>query len=104
VTGLYSGHYSTSTNAPTPALLTAFPYDGGRIPASLRYDFQVSYQVPARNDGRSLRTWLSAAKYTFGAQNVLNEAPVLVSNGTSFYDRQGDPRMRFLYFQIAKDF
>jgi iron complex outermembrane receptor protein len=104
LTALYSGHYSTSTTAPTEALLTAFPYDGGRIPASMRYDFQASYQLPARSDGKAWENWISGTKYTLGVQNILNEAPALVSNGTSFYDRQADPRMRYLYVQISKDF
>lgn len=101
LSGRYSGHYSTSTTAPTPALPTAFPFDGGRIPAHMRYDLQVSYSVPASADD-GWRRWLQGTKFTLGCQNVLNDEPAMISDGTGFYDRQDDPRQRYVYVSIKK--
>ena len=98
----YTHHYSTSTTAPTAALPTAFPLDGGRIPAFMRYDMQVSYQFHADTSKQGWKRWLSATKWTLGCQNILNDAPTLVSNGTSFYNAEDDPRQRYIYLSIRK--
>lgn len=101
VSSRYSGHYSTITNSPTPATPTGFPLDGGRIPAFMRYDMQVSYTVPAVT-AKGWRSWLSGTKWTLGCQNILNDEPAMVSDGTGYYDRQDDPRQRFVYVSIKK--
>lgn len=101
ISGRYSGHYSVITTAPTAATPTGFPLDGGRLPAFMRYDLQVSYAIPATAD-KGWRSWLSGTKWTLGCQNILNDEPAMVSDGTGFYDRQDDPRQRFVYVSIKK--
>lgn len=98
----YTGHYSTLTTSPTPALPTGFPLDGGRIPAVMRYDMQVSYQFQPDQTRTDWRRWLSATKWTLGCQNILNDEPTLVSNGTSFYNTEDDPRQRYVYLSFKK--
>ena len=104
LTGRYLGHYSTATTAPTPAFPTAIPWDGGRIPAYLHWDMQYSYTFPFSIPERSWKSWVAGTKWTLGAINVLNEAPAFVTNGTSYYNMQDDPRQRFVYVQIKKSF
>jgi len=98
----YTSHYSTATTAPTVALPTAFPLDGGRIPAIMRYDMQVSYQFHVDSTRKDWKRWLSATKWTLGCQNILNDEPSLISNGTNFYNTEDDPRQRFIYLSIKK--
>jgi len=97
----YTGHYSTATTTASPAFPTGFPFDGGRIPAVMRYDAQVSYSVPA-SMREGWRNWLSGTKWTLGCQNLLNDEPSLVSNGTSYYNAEDDPRQRYVYVSIKK--
>ena len=104
VTGRYLGHYSSATTAPTAAFPTAVPWDGGRIPAYLHWDLQYSYTLPYSTSEKNWKSWLAGTKWTFGAINVLNEAPAFVTNGTGFYNPQDDPRQRFVYVQIKKSF
>ncbi|MFO1446736.1 MAG: TonB-dependent receptor [Opitutaceae bacterium] len=97
----YTGHYSTATTTASPAFPTGFPFDGGRTPAVMRYDAQVSYSVPAAMR-EGWRTWLSGTKWTVGCQNLLNDEPSLVTNGTSYYNSEDDPRQRYVYVSIKK--
>lgn len=98
----YTAHYSTTTTTPTSAIPSAIPYDGESIPSVLRYDAQVSYRFKPDTTRRDWRRWLSATKFTLGCQNLLNREPALVSNGTSFYNVEDDPRQRFIYLSIKK--
>jgi hypothetical protein len=98
----YTGHFYGSTTAPTPLLPTAFPLDGGRIPAIMRYDAQFSYQIPAEAGRQDWKRWLSGSKWTVGCQNILNDQSSLISNGTGFYNTEDDPRQRFVYVSIKK--
>jgi len=97
----YTGHYSTATTTASPGFPTGFPFDGGRIPAFMRYDAQVSYSVPAAMR-EGWQRWVSGTKWTLGCQNLLNEEPSLVTNGTSYYNTEDDPRQRFVYVSIKK--
>ena len=104
VSSRYVGHYSTATTAQTPAFPTAIPWDGGRIPAYLHWDLQYSYAFPYTTRTENWKSWLTGTKWTIGAINVLNEAPAFVTNGTSFYNMQDDPRQRYVYARIRKSF
>lgn len=102
LTARYSGHYSTSTTAPTTAFPNAFPWDGGRIPAFMRYDVQFGYEVPAQGGASGWRRWVAGTRWVVGCQNIFNDEPAMVTNGNSYYDLQDDPRQRFVYLQIKK--
>jgi hypothetical protein len=102
VTGRYVGHFSSSTTSVSGAFPTATGYDGGRIPAFLRWDLQASYTFPYVPDSHRVKKWLNGTKFTLGVLNIFNEEPSFVSDGSGFYNRQDDPRQRFVYFQIRK--
>lgn len=99
ITGRYTGHRSTLTTDPSPSYPGAYPIDGGRLPAFLRADLQVSYEFPhGHGSGRVLQ----GTKWTLGVLNATNTKPTFVTNGTGFYDSADDPRQRFVYVQIKK--
>lgn len=105
LTARYTDHYSTNTTAPSQAFPAAFNWDGGRIPAFMRYDGQFSYEVPFATRLAGERWWKRAmvgTKWTLGVINLLNDQPSLVTNGTSFYNTYDDPRQRFVYLQVKK--
>ncbi len=104
LSGRYSGHYFGATTSPSPALPNAFPYDGGRIPAFARYDLQVSYTSRWSNTDPGLKRLLGGTKFTLGCQNILNDEPSMVSNGTGYYNTDDDPRQRFMYLSVKKSF
>lgn len=105
VTGRYVGHYSAATTRPTAAFPAATGYDGGRIPAFLHWDIQASYSFPNAMSDVRWRNWLSGTKITVGVLNVLNKKPTFVSDPQAgFYNRQDDPRQRFVYVSIKKSF
>lgn len=99
VTGRYVGHRSTPTTDPSPSYPGAYPIDGGRLPAFLRTDLQVSYEQPYAPDSKN---WFQGTKWTLGVLNVANTKPTFVTNGTGFYNAVDDPRQRFVYVQIKK--
>jgi hypothetical protein len=101
-TARYTGHMSTNTTTPSPAFPTAFAWDGGRIPAFMRYDTQCSYEVPYGQTTRGWRNWINGTKWTVGILNALNDTPALITNGTGYYNTYDDPRQRFVYFQVKK--
>ncbi len=112
VTGRYVGPYSTPFTAPSAAFPSAFPLDGSRIPASMRWDLQVGYEIPVSSSSSS-GSWsnlLSATKWTLGINNVLNDEPAFVTSfsptggGSSFYSTYDDPRQRFIYLSVRKGF
>lgn len=98
VTGRYVGHYSSSSTSVSSAFPFATGYDGGRMPAFMRWDVQASYSFRSA----TASPWTNGLKITVGALNVLNDEPTFVSDGAAFYDRQDDPRQRFIYLQIRK--
>jgi hypothetical protein len=102
LTGRYVGHYSSATTARTVAFPTSTGLDGGRIPAFLHWDLQLTYEIPYRVGDKGWRRWVNGTRWTLGALNVLNEAPSFVSDGAAFYNRQADPRQRFVYVQLKK--
>jgi len=104
LTARYSGHFSTSTTAPTVAFPTAFPLDGGRIPAFMRYDLQFTYDWPTQAGRAAWRNLLSGTRWTVGCQNIFDDEPSMVTNGNSYYNTQDDPRQRFVYLSIKKTF
>lgn len=99
VTGRYVGHRSTPTTDPSESFPGAFPIDGGRLPAFLRADVQLSYEQPYATGSKN---WFQGTKWTLGVLNVANDRPTFVSDGTGFYDTYDDPRQRFVYVQIKK--
>ncbi len=102
LTGRYVGHYVSATTARTVAFPTASGLDGGRIPAYLHWDLQCTCEIPYRGGDKGWRRWVNGTRWTLGALNVLDEAPSFVSDGAGFYNRQVDPRQRFIYVQIKK--
>jgi outer membrane receptor protein involved in Fe transport len=105
VTGRYVGHRSTNTTAPSSSFPSATQLDGGRIPAYLHWDLQMSYEIPYRTSTlRDWRTWIAGTRWTIGALNILNDEPAFVSDGSSFYNGADDPRQRYVYVQIKKSF
>lgn len=92
----YTPRYRTESTKPTRALPGASGIDGETIGSSIRWDLQLGYEVrPNRDPG--LRRWLSDSTWTLGVRNVFDTAPPYRSDGTSFYSRFEDPRMRFVY-------
>lgn len=105
ITGRYVGHFSGPTTDRSPSYPGAFALDGGRIPAYLHWDLQVSYEVPYRGPGAGdWRNWLAGTKWTLGALNVLNDKPAFITDSYGFYSRNDDPRQRYVYLQIKKSF
>jgi iron complex outermembrane recepter protein len=103
LTGRYVGHYYSNTTQRSGAFPTATGLDGGRIPAYLHYDLQFTYEVPYNVGESGWRNWIGGTRWTLGALNVLDEEPTFVSDVQSgFYNRQVDPRQRFVYLQIRK--
>ena len=64
--------------------------------------------VPAETGGTALVTVPGGLEgdgegmWPIGRLNLLDEAPSFVSDGAAFYNRQADPRQRFVYVQIRK--
>jgi iron complex outermembrane recepter protein len=105
VTGRYVGHYSSATTVPTAGFPTGTGFDGGRIPAYLHWDTQFTYELPYKTGEHGWRSWVSGTRWTLGLLNVLNEKPSFVSDiNSGFYNRQIDPRQRFIYVQAKKSF
>jgi iron complex outermembrane receptor protein len=94
----YTPRYRTESTTPTPTLPAATGVDGDFIGSSTRWDLQVGYTVPS---GRftGLRRWLSDTSCTLGMRNLFDREPPYCSDGTSFYSRFDDPRMRFVYLR-----
>lgn len=92
----YTPRYRTESTKPTPALPGASGIDGDTIGSSTRWDLQLGYEVqPNRDPG--LRRWLAGSTWTLGVRNLFDTAPPYRSDGTSYYSRFEDPRMRFVY-------
>lgn len=105
LTGRYVGHYASSTTAASPAFPTATGLDGGRIPAYLHWDLQFTREIPYQVHAKGWQSWFAGTKWTLGVLNVLDEKPSFVSDVQSaFYNRQDDPRQRYVYLQIRKSF
>jgi iron complex outermembrane receptor protein len=94
----YTPPYRTETTTPTAALPAATGLDGDFIGSSTRWDFQTGYSVRGRREG--IQRWFSDTTWTLGVRNVFDAEPPYRSDGTSFYSRFDDPRMRFLYLRV----
>lgn len=57
----WRGHYSAAYTDPSPSFPGGFPLDGGRIPAYLHWDTQVSYEIPAGSGNHGWRDWVAGA-------------------------------------------
>ncbi len=105
LTNRYVGHFSSNTTAPTAAFPSANGFDGGRIPAVLTWELQGTYDVPYQSGLKGWRSWVMGTKYRLGVLNPLNEKPSFVSDANAgFYNRQVDPRQRFIYIEAKKSF
>ncbi|MCX6955281.1 MAG: TonB-dependent receptor [Verrucomicrobia bacterium] len=98
VTAAYTPHYRSETTTPTAALPSATGVDGDWIGSSTRWDLQAGYTVPRAAHGA--RSGWSDTTWTLGIRNVFDRAPAVRSDGTSFYSRLDDPRMRFVYGRV----
>ena len=98
ITAGYTPRYQTETTRPTPALPNATGVDGDWIGSSLRWDLQLGYAIP--RETRFARSWFSATTWTLGVRNVFDRSPAPRADGTSFYSRLEDPRMRFIYGRV----
>jgi hypothetical protein len=95
----YTPRYRTDSTTPTATLPGATGLDGDSIASSTRWDLQVGYAVDGRREsGR--RSWLANTLWTIGVRNVFDAEPAYRSDGTSFYSRFDDPRMRFIYARV----
>lgn len=93
----YTPRYRTESTAPTAALPGATGLDGEFIGSSTRWDVQAGFAVEsARRRESRWRDWLMDATWTVGVRNVFDREPPYRSDGTSFYSRFDDPRMRFV--------
>lgn len=97
----YVGERFGPTTDPSPSYPGAHPVDGHSIPAFVRTDLQVSYELPYATGSKA---WFQGTKWTLGVLNATNEKPSFITDGTGFYDRADDPRQRFVYVQIKKSF
>ncbi len=91
----YTPPYRTESTTPSAALPGATGLDGEFIGSSTRWDLQLGYT--AGRGERGLRRWISDTTWTLGVRNVFDTEPPYRSDGTSFYSRFDDPRMRFVY-------
>lgn len=98
VTAAYTPRYQSESTTPTAALPSATGLDGDWIGSSVRWDFQGGYTVPRAT--RGALHWLSDTTWTLGVRNVFDRAPAPRSDGTAFYSRLDDPRMRFVYGRV----
>lgn len=94
----YTPPYRTESTTPTAALPAATGLDGDLIGSSTRWDLQAGYTVSGRREP-GLRGWLAGTTWTLGVRNVFDTEPPYRSDGTSFYSRFDDPRMRFVYLR-----
>lgn len=95
-TANYAPPYRTESTTPTPALPAATGVDGEFVGSSTRWDLQVGYTPRARRRA----AWLSGTTWMLGVRNIFDRAPPHRSDGTSFYSRFDDPRMRFIYARV----
>jgi len=102
LTGRYIGHYASSTTAASPAFRPPAGWTAAASrptcigTSSLPVRFLIRFMPGAGRPGSPARKW------TLGVLNVLNEQPSLVSDVQSaFYNRQDDPRQRYVYLQSA---
>jgi outer membrane receptor protein involved in Fe transport len=92
----YTPRYRTETTTPTAVLPAATGLDGDFIGSSIRWDFQVGGSIHSAR-AAAFRRWFSDTSWTLGVRNVFDREPAYRSDGTSFYSRFDDPRMRFVY-------
>lgn len=109
ITSRYVGHYSSAYTDPSEAFPAGYPLDGGRIPAYLHWDLQVSYEVPAAAGRGWMHDIVSGTRWTVGVNNAFNDQPAFASGlgglfgtGTGFYSTYDDPRQRYVYLQVRK--
>jgi outer membrane receptor protein involved in Fe transport len=92
----YTPPYRTESTTANPALPGATGIDGDFIGSSTLWDLQVGYAVSGRREA-GLRRWLAGTSWTLGVRNLFDTEPPYRSDGTGFYSRFDDPRMRFVY-------
>ncbi len=105
VTGNYINSYFASTTAPSPSLPTASGVDGPKIKHQLTFDLQLGYEIPQGT--LAGRGWLSIFDGTdlrFGVLNVLDTMPPMYTDTSGFYSRYADPRQRYPYLSVKKNF
>jgi hypothetical protein len=103
LTGRYVGKYVTGTNAPSSAFPTASGLDGPYMPAFTIYDLRFTYALQGVQGGM-LQGLLDGSEWALGINNLFDKTPNLVTDGSAFYNRQIDPRQRFLSLQYRKSF
>jgi outer membrane receptor protein involved in Fe transport len=103
LTGRYVGKYVTNSNAPSSAFPNASGLDGPYMPAFTIYDLQLNYVVHSARGGM-LQGLLDGSQWTLGINNLFDKTPNLVTDGQAFYNRQIDPRQRFMYVSYRKNF
>lgn len=101
VVARYVGERYGLTTDPSPSYPGAHPTDGHSIPAFVRTDLQLGYELPYTPGSKA---WFQGTKWTLGVLNAANDRPAFLTDGTGFYDRADDPRQRFVYVQIKKSF
>lgn len=101
-TARYVGWYLTRDTAPSAAYPAASGYDGPRVPESLLFDLQASYEIPPSSGPGGWRKWLAGTRFTVTCQNIADRMPAYRTDFSSFYSRLENPRQRFVQLQIRK--
>jgi outer membrane receptor protein involved in Fe transport len=104
LTNRYVGHYSSNTTTPTAVFPSATGFDGGRIPAFLTWETQLTYEVPYKAGLKGWRSWVAGTKWRLGVLNPFNDKPTFITDGAGFYNRQVDPRQRYVYLEAKKSY
>jgi iron complex outermembrane recepter protein len=93
----YSPPYRTKSTTASAAQPSANGLDGDFIGSSTRWNLQLSHTFKRNREARGVRRWLAGTTWTLGVRNLFDRAPPYRSDGTAFYSRFDDPRLRFIY-------
>lgn len=104
-TGRYTSEYQTNSTLPTAASPNKTGYDGESIASTFEMDLQFSYRVPYHVASSSAwRRMLGGTQWTLGCLNVLDREPPYITTYLGWYSLFSDPRGRFVYLQMKKNF
>ncbi|MBP8256677.1 MAG: TonB-dependent receptor, partial [Opitutaceae bacterium] len=104
-TGRYTSEYQTNSTRPTASAPNKTGYDGNAIDSTFEMDLQFSYRVPYQAASPSpWRRLLGGTQWTLGCLNVLDREPPYITTYLGWYSLFSDPRGRFVYLQLKKNF
>lgn len=104
-TGRYTSGYQTNSTLPTASAPSKTGYDGKEIASTFEMDLQFSYRVPYQAATPSRwRRLFGGTQWTLGCLNMLDRAPPYITTYLGWYSLFSDPRGRFTYLQVKKNF